>query len=111
VLTLEIVLLSIAIGGSYFRAWTSLQILEESSALNTTLCTIVSSNDKYYTVSTTTQTQVPNNGILFGNSLQSYAVKAKSIRVSIGVSFSIIARILAFEAAIVLLLRRYRRRQ
>jgi len=54
VLTLEIILLSIAINRSYFKALTSLQILEEPSALITSFYTIIS-NNKYYTTSTTTQ--------------------------------------------------------
>jgi len=106
ILTLEIILLNIAVGRSYSGARTSSQILKESNTLVTSFRTIVSSNNKYYTASTTTQTQAPNDGILFGNSLHSHTVKAKSIRVSLG----IITRILAFAAIIVLLLRRYRRR-
>ena len=75
--------------------------------LVTFFCTIVSFNDKYYAIFTTTQTQVPDDGTLFGNSLQSHVVKAKSIRVSL----SVISKVLAFTAAIVLLLRQYKRRQ
>ena len=69
--------------------------------LVTSFCIIVSSNDKYHATSTTMQTQVPNDGTLFGNSLQSHVVKAKSIGVSLGVIFGV----LAFIAVIVLLLR------
>ena len=85
----------------------SLQILEEPSALVTSFYTIVFSNNKYHTISTIMQTQVPNDSTLFGNSLQSHVVKAKSI----GVSLSVISGVLAFIAAIVLLLRQYRRHQ
>jgi len=49
---------------------------------------------------------VPNNGTLFSNSLQSHAVKAKSIRITL----SAISGVLAFAAAILLLLRLYKQR-